>query len=139
MKNKAVIISCGDKKLNRKARAIDLYQGSYFKGQKLWALSVVCLGDVFILSAKYGLIKSTLHIEPYNIRMGGCGSISVGVLKEQALELDLYSRDVISTCGLDYKKKLDEIGLVYKSPLDGLGLGYRLKAMKLNRGKWQND
>jgi len=57
---------------------------------------------IYILSAKYGLLKMTDVIEPYNTTLGDPGAISVGKVYEQAKELDLLGDDCIAIGGRKY-------------------------------------
>src|SRR5262245_7291325 len=79
-----VIVACGAKKLDRAARARDLYVGSYFRACLAYALAIAPAKDIFVLSAKYGLIGINDQIEPYDLKMGEPGSITSIKLSDQA-------------------------------------------------------
>ncbi len=64
MKN-IVLISCVSKKLDRKATAEKIYTSSLFKKNLTYAKSLKP-NEIFILSAKHGLLKLTDEIEPYD-------------------------------------------------------------------------
>jgi len=90
-KEKCFIIQCSHKKLDYSCEAKELYQGINFK--KIYNLIQPYKFDIYILSAKYGLIKSTDIIEPYNLTLE---TVPPGYTK-------LYSEE--------YKKEYKEKGL----------------------------
>lgn len=62
-----VILACSKRKVNHAARAIDLYQGGLFTLGKAFAAKIKA--DIWIISAKYGLIPAGVYITPYEQRM----------------------------------------------------------------------
>jgi len=62
------LISCVSKKLDRKAKARELYVSPLFRLNLKYALSLRP-DKIFILSAKYGLIGLNDEIEPYDITL----------------------------------------------------------------------
>jgi hypothetical protein len=65
MENKTLtIISCSNKKRDYACRADEMYIGPFFT--KLYDLAKRIGGDIYISSAKYGLLKPDTIIEPYN-------------------------------------------------------------------------
>ena len=71
MKRTVVLIGCGKKKLPCKSKAKDLYRGDLFR--KSWAVAEkeYPKADMFILSAKYGLLNPDKEIEPYDVTLVG--------------------------------------------------------------------
>lgn len=63
--SKIAIISCGKNKAKIKAKARDLYLGSSFKMGLSFALKHFDDKNIYILSAKHGLLKLDQEIEPY--------------------------------------------------------------------------
>jgi hypothetical protein len=63
-----VVLACSQKKGSRRAPAARLYQGPLFLAGRRWALSVTPAWRIFILSARYGLVRSDEEIEPYDQR-----------------------------------------------------------------------
>ena len=59
-----IIISCISKKLPHKAKAKDLYISALFKLSFQYAKSLN-VNDIYILSAKYGLLPLDQEVEPY--------------------------------------------------------------------------
>jgi hypothetical protein len=60
-----VVTSCGSKKNGKPMEAYNLYKSSRIKA----VYNRKGKNDMYILSAKYGLIKSDSIIEPYNMMM----------------------------------------------------------------------
>lgn len=57
-----LIISCSKRKINRPGAAINVYDGNFFRILRNRKPPL----DLFILSAKYGLIAAETQIEPYD-------------------------------------------------------------------------
>ncbi len=131
---KIVLISCVSKKLNHKARAEELYISSLFKLNMKYALSLNP-DKIFILSAKYGLIKLDEEIEPYNETLnekkdGEIKEWAEEVLKKLAKEADLENDEITFLAGEKYRKHLLPNIKNYKIPLKGLGIGKQLEFLK---------
>jgi hypothetical protein len=89
------VIPCSAGKLEKPARAVDLYTGSMFRHTLAAAQSAAgrADGQVLILSAEYGLIPLDRVIAPYDRKMGEPGSVTAGRLLRQAVELNLLEPD----------------------------------------------
>lgn len=63
-----IFVSCGAKKKKTSVRAKDMYISNLFRKALGYAerLSLKTNAEVYILSAKYGLLEPTHIIEPYN-------------------------------------------------------------------------
>jgi hypothetical protein len=116
-----MIVACGAKKLDREARARDLYVGSYFKACLAYALAIAPAKDIFILSAKYGLIGINDHIEPYDLKMGEPGSVTVSALSDQAGFAGLDAEEVTVLGGRSYVRACRKVWPKAKAPLQELG------------------
>lgn len=64
MGKQIVLISCVSQKLSQRAKAKDLYVSTLFKLNVRYAKKLKP-DDIFILSAKYGLLPLEQEIEPY--------------------------------------------------------------------------
>lgn len=62
-----VFVPCGKRKVNHKTEARDMYIGSYFKECYNTANLIYPENHIYILSAKYGVLKATDLIEPYDV------------------------------------------------------------------------
>jgi hypothetical protein len=127
-----IIVACGSKKLDRPASARCLYTGPYFKACLAYALTIAPAKDIFILSAKYGLIGLNDVIEPYDKRLGDPFSVTEFSLTTQAEQLGLLGKRVTVLGGRKYVglcRKVWRRGL--EAPLEGKGgLGQQIKWMK---------
>jgi hypothetical protein len=131
-----VIIPCGAKKRSVKSQAYAMYIGSYFKANLHYALSIAKKENIYILSAKYGLLRLQDEISPYNIRMGQPGCVSGRFVKRQADEMGILEEDVICLGGRDYTSVMREIWPGCSTPLKGTGgMGKQMQWLKWNRGK----
>src|SRR5262245_25278639 len=116
-----VIVACGAKKLDRAARARDLYLGSYFRACLAYALAIAPAKDIFVLSAKYGLIGINDQIEPYDLKMGEPGSVTVSALSDQAGFAGLFDEEVTVLGGKSYVRVCRKVWPKAKAPLEKLG------------------
>jgi hypothetical protein len=122
-----VIIQCGKKKRKEASPAIAMYVGNLFVKMRDWAVSITTLDRIMILSAKHGLIKSTKVLEPYDIRMGEKGSITLTDLTEQVSFFGLGGSHVITCLSTDYDVMLRKTGLTYHNIAQGRSLGYLMQ------------
>jgi hypothetical protein len=98
-----IIITCGKKKIPQKAKAIDLYTGSYFIAMRDWArIQVEKDENIYILSARYGLINAETEIEPYEQKLGEVGSVSRETVKNQ-LSDEITKKEIWFVGGKAYK------------------------------------
>ena len=104
-----------------------------------WALSVADRADVFILSAKYGLLGLRDVVPSYDLRMGDPGSISARLVAAQAKTRDLIRRRVYVSAGADYVELINaaipgaiDLGSLMKTP--NLRIGHRRQWLSRNRG-----
>ena len=126
-----VIVACGAKKLDRPARARDLYVGSYFRACLAYALAIALAKDIFILSAKYGLIGINDQIEPYDLKMGEPGSLTVSALSDQAGFGGLFDEKVTVLGGKLYVGLCRKVWPKLEGPLEGKGgLGKQIQWMR---------
>jgi hypothetical protein len=98
-RREVIVIPCGGAKVNHAAKARDLYTGSAFRETLAAAIAEVGEDNVFILSAKYGMLTLDAEVEPYDVKMGGKGAIDRNGWKlmdftVQIEELGLHEDDV---------------------------------------------
>jgi hypothetical protein len=126
-----VIVACGAKKLDRPASARRLYTGSYFQACLDYALTLAKAKDVFIISAKYGLVGLNDVIEPYNKRLGDPFSVTEFSLATQAEQLGLLAKKVMVVGGREYAGLCRKVWKRVEAPLEGKGgLGEQIQWMK---------
>ena len=105
-----VITSCSAKKKDSKKpiKAINLYEGDFFKKVKKFALSNNFY--LLILSAKYGILQPDDKILPYNKQIKNENDISAlkeGLSSDLGNFLEEYDR-ILILMGEKYKKVLQE-------------------------------
>lgn len=89
--NHYVIIPCGGVKLSHPAHAYELYIGSMFQDTLRTALTMTDRNNIFILSAKYGLVQLDTVLEPYDLKMGQPGSVSADQVQRDLRKLIDFS------------------------------------------------
>jgi len=126
-----VIVACGAKKLDREARARDLYVGPYFKACLAYAMEIAPAKDIFILSAKHGLIGINDHIEPYDKKFGDPFSVTEFSLTEYVEFCGLLDEKVIVLGGRKYVGLCRKVWKKLEAPLEGKGgLGTQIAWMR---------
>jgi len=131
---KIVLISCVKTKLNHAALAKDLYVSQLFKSSLAYARSLNP-DAIYILSAKYGVVKLDQEIEPYEMTLN---KMPVDASKEWAKNVviklkevaDLEKDKIIFIAGEKYRRFLIPHIRNYEIPLKGLSFGNQLKYMK---------
>ena len=134
LKNKKILVitSCSAKKkrISAPIRAIDLYQGDFFKKVKKFAL--LNQFDLNIISAKYGLITSDEEISYYNVRIKNHADIQhlkpkvIPKLKNMTYNYD----KILILMGIDYKKIIESaVNEKFIHFFDKRGLGGYLSLM----------
>ena len=129
-----VLISCGSKKLKKEAKARDLYISPLFKLNLAYA-QILRPSKIFILSAKYGLLKLEKHIKPYNKTLNKMSAESVekwaeGVLENLRKEVDLSKDEIVFLAGERYRRYLIPSIANCKIPLKGLSIGKQLQYLR---------
>jgi len=131
-----IIIPCGFLKVDKPTIAQDLYIGPYFRSNLAWAKSVAPEGQIYILSAKHGLMPLHAVVAPYNLKMGQPGSVSALVIKDQASRLNLTDgRRVYGIGGKLYLDKLRSVFPDLRCPVEGKSIGVSMSILKKNRGR----
>ncbi|MEQ8579305.1 MAG: hypothetical protein RIC57_00385 [Balneola sp.] len=138
MKN-IVLISCVRKKLDRKSKAEKIYTSSLFKKNLTYAKSLKP-NEIYILSAKHGLLKLTDEIEPYDKTLNKMLVIerkewSKRVVDQLKSVADLKNDEFTFLAGDKYRKYLlTEIDRV-KIPMQGLKIGEQLQWLTKQNSK----
>lgn len=131
---KVVLIACSSKKLKVSCEAEKMYQSELFKNSLAYA-KALNPDQIFILSAKYGLLDLHERIDPYNESLNGIGK--KGIIKWSNLVLHTLNDRVnindstfIFLAGINYR-----IGLISSLknimiPMEGLRIGKQLQFLK---------
>jgi len=130
------LVSCSKTKMVHKAPAAALYRSPLFRKSLLAALSIS--KDVYILSAKYGLLKLNDIVEPYDLtlkRMSPAERNAWSATTNAQLRERIRAGDVVSAyCGGDYigplRRALAETGCQLDEPLSCLSFGHRLQRLR---------
>ena len=128
------LISCVKSKANKRCEAKDMYVSPLFK--YMYAYAKKRCKEVYILSAKYGLLSENTPIAPYNVTLN---SMSERQKKEWAKNImlslskryDLNKETFLIMGGQNYVKYLNITNTI--QPLKGLSMGNRLHWLKLHK------
>lgn len=132
-----VIVPCGQAKRATRSQAGVMYTGTYHRACLDYARSIAPAEAILILSAKYGLLRLTDWVEPYDLRMGQRGAVTPDVVRAQAIRLGvLDARPVIALGGVDYTGVCRAVWPGCVLPLSGVGgLGRQLQWLRQHRGR----
>jgi len=128
---KIILISCVSKKLHNKSKAQDLYISPLFKKNLQYAKSLNP-DKIFILSAKYGLLRLNEEIEPYDKTLNKMRSNEIkewanSVLNQLKRSTDLENDEFVFLAGNNYRKFLLPHIKHYNIPMQGLSIGKQLQ------------
>ena len=128
---KVVLISCVSKKLHHKSKAQDLYVSPLFQKNLQYAQSLNP-DKIFILSAKYGLLRLNEEVEPYDKTLNKMRSNKIkewanSVLNQLKQSTDLENDEFVFLAGNNYRKFLLPQIKHYNIPVQGLSIGKQLQ------------
>lgn len=127
-----VIVGCGARKRLHPCRAVDMYRGQYFRA--CWdAAAAVAEGNVYILSARYGLLMPGKVIAPYGLTVGQPGMVTADEVHAQALDLGIANQAVAALWSARYAQLCREAWPIVDAPLSGLGIGQQLHVLAETR------
>lgn len=112
------IIACGKEKSHHPIKARQMYTGSYFKSCLKYAESQSS-DNIYILSAKYGLIELDEIIEPYDMLITDNDAVSVNYVRYQAINDNLLRKDITMLGGKKYVSFVSKIWESVNHPLKG--------------------
>jgi cytoplasmic iron level regulating protein YaaA (DUF328/UPF0246 family) len=129
-----VLISCVKTKLDHPAKAENLYISDLFVKNLAYAKKLKP-DYIFILSAKYGLVKLNDRIAPYEKTLNQMPvherrAWASGVVSELRKYADLEQDEFIILAGEKYREFILPYMRNYKIPFEGLSFGNQLKALK---------
>jgi cytoplasmic iron level regulating protein YaaA (DUF328/UPF0246 family) len=133
---KHALISCVKTKLDRPARANELYISPLF--QKSYAYAQAQQPDnIFILSAKHGLVEADEMIHPYDMTLNDMSSLERKAWSESVLDLldrytDITDDLFLILAGKKYREHLLPSLKHHEIPLEGLGLGEQLRWLSVH-------
>ena len=129
-----VFIGCVKLKQNKECKAEDMYISSLFKYSLLYAKKLNPT-NIFILSAKYGVLDLNKIIKPYEETLSDKNIYDkkrwaykcYKQLEEKNID---FNEEAIWLCGNNYNQYLSQKFKNNKFPLANLRMGYRLKYLK---------
>lgn len=126
-----VFLSCVKSKRNHACSAQDMYTSSLFRKTFSYAKSLHPK-KIFILSAKYGLLKLDDLIEPYEKTLNNMKSLEKrvwagDVLSKLRQEVDLQREHFVFLAGINYRTDLIPHIKHYDIPMEGLSFGRQLQ------------
>jgi len=129
-----VLISCVSKKVNHPAPAKDLYESTLFKFCYSYAMSL-CPDNIFILSAKYGLVPADEVIAPYDLTLNTMKTKEIqkwseGVICDLRNNTDIKNDNFLFLAGEKYRRFLLPFIKHYEIPMQGLKIGEQLSWLK---------
>lgn len=130
------LIACCSKKKNITTRAEQLYDSTLFKYSLKYLQKNKC-DKIYILSAKYGLLRLDDVISPYNETLNSKSTYEIKTWSDMVLEelqknSNLKQDEYIILAGAKYRKYILPYLSRYIIPLKGLGIGKQLKFLKEN-------
>jgi hypothetical protein len=134
MGKQIVLISCVSQKLSQRAKVKDLYVSTLFKLNLEYAKKLEP-DDIFILSAKHGLLSLEQEIEPYEQTLNNMPAQEVKqwanqVLEEICKKCSIDETTFIFLAGERYRRYLLPHLMDVQIPLKGLGIGKQLQKLK---------
>lgn len=135
MNKKIVLISCVSKKRDRRTAAQDLYTSTLFRLNLRYARQLEP-DEIFILSAKHGLLAPETLIDPYDITLNNMSAPALRAWAQQvrdqlATRTDLERDHFVFLAGNNYRKHLLPHIRHYDVPLEGLRIGQQLGRLKV--------
>jgi hypothetical protein len=132
---KIILISCASKKLTYKSKAEDLYISTLFRFSLTYAKKLKP-NNIFILSAKYGLLNLDDEIATYNETLNNKSTSDVKIWAEKVvIELEkltnLENDQFIFFAGKKYREYILPHVKNYEIPLKGLRIGEQLQFLKV--------
>lgn len=123
-----VFIGCGAKKMKKPCKAKKMYVGNYVQLCLAYAQTFTTQDNIYILSAKYGVLPLEKVIEPYNKTLNNMNrqekqdwkNMVIKQLEEMNINKDT---EVVFICGTNYYTLLEDYFTNYKLPLPKQGIG----------------
>ena len=138
------IVGCGATKAPTAQPAELLYIGNHFQASLSYARAQAGAGDqVWIFSAKHGLLALDTPVAPYDVRWGHLGAITFSELRAQIQAQDWFRERLVLLCPARYATRLLDVyrdlhceHAVHEAPLLGMGIGHQVVWLKRQgRGK----
>jgi hypothetical protein len=128
-----VFIGCVKNKKPYGTKACELYDSTFFNKCLRYAESLNP-SIIYILSAKYGVVKLDEFIEPYDKTLNSMSKSEqlswANMVHTQLTELNVnFEDEVVWLCGAKYRQGLIKYFTHNNCPLEGMGIGCQLSFM----------
>lgn len=129
------MIACVSKKASKRQTAEKLYLSDLFKKELCYAREIIQPDDIFILSAKHGLVKLSEELDPYDLTLNTMLSKERKAWAEKVLadlkrEADFNNDQFVFLAGNKYRQYLLPVLKQYEIPMMGLKIGEQLGWLK---------
>lgn len=127
------LIACSSKKKNKPIEAQYLYNSQLFKAGLKYLRSSGC-HQIYILSAKYHVLKLTDIVMPYDLFLKKLNKEDKkswnDKCHEQLIKLIKPEDLILSILGKDYEIAIEKLENKILKPTEGLTVGYKLEYYK---------
>lgn len=133
---KVILIACSSRKECFACSAERMYIGTLFKYSLAFAKKIKA-DNIFILSAKYGLLDLSQIIEPYNVTLNEMSNSEIqnwskSVYNQLKEKVEIDNSTFVFLAGNNYKKGLIKYLKKIELPLEGLRIGEQMQFLKNN-------
>lgn len=137
-----VFIGCVKNKKSYRTHATNLYDSAFFRKCLQYASSLTS-DNIYILSAKYGLVRLYDIIEPYDRTLNNMSKKerlewSQMVYNQMCNENIDFNENTVWLCGSKYRTDLLKYFPNSDCPLEGMGIGKQLSFMTKELQKIEN-
>ena len=134
MRKRIVLIPCVSQKLTHRAKVRNLYTSTLFKLNLKYA-EKLAPDEIFVLSAKHGLLSLDQEIEPYEQTLNNMRSSEIKLWANNVLNqirdiCFIKDSEFTFLAGDKYRKYLLPHLENYELPLKGLRIGEQLQKLK---------
>lgn len=128
-----VLIACAAQKRSQPSKARDLCTSPLFRKNLLYA-ERLSPDEIYILSAKYGLLGLEDEVQPYDLTLNAMPAADVKfwaaqVLQQLARRADLQQDQFVFLAGAKYRRYLVPHLAHVEVPFEGLTIGKQLRSL----------
>ena len=138
-----VFVGCVKNKKSYRTYATDLYDSTFFRKCLQYASSLTS-DNIYILSAKYGLVQLNDIIEPYDKTLNNMSKKErlewSQMVYNQMCNANIdFNENTVWLCGSKYRADLLKYFPNSECPLEGMGIGKQLSFMTKELQKTENQ
>ena len=132
-----VFLSCVSKKRDYSCCTSDMYISDLFKKSLAYAIKITNPTNVYVLSAKYGLLELHEQIDPYELTLNTMNKKErkewANKVLKQCVEKGIsFEEETIFLCGRKYREFIMNEFKNSSAPLARMGIGEQLAFYKNN-------